>query len=206
LEGVFNHPDLVIRKLMEAIFRAFPMARMAVYLSVGVYVVAAVAECVLSGRCIQHSRHNKRECDGFPEDGPYWMLDGLAVSGRFTWTDFDENGRLRVFFRSTAGIRAGRPYKDWQKAMVYGANLLRNNGILRDDVTGNRLAPARAARHAGKGGMKGTASVDHRCPQDLGGSNSFGNACVVEFNSNSSKRTTIPPVDYCTWWSVLRFR
>jgi hypothetical protein len=181
-----------------------PIARFGVYLSVGVQAIAAVHECVANGRCLPDQGEDRGECADYREDGPYFFHDFiLGTAGKLA------TGKIRTRWHDALGIRAGNPYAKWQKELIYEANQAANGvkdgNKVYDDVTGEELSRAKGKDDLGKGSRSGTATVDHRCPRNSGGRNSFGNACVRRTDGaegNSRLRDTMKPRSYCSWQSV----
>lgn len=84
-------------------------------------------------------------------------------------------------------IGSDRDFSQKQKAMIREENMSRNGGELRCDLTGEKGSIYHPEPGSTKIGYN-YLEIDHICPQNLGGANSFDNAQLVLWNYNNAKR------------------
>lgn len=82
-------------------------------------------------------------------------------------------------------VENGREFSSTQKEAIYRENARRNGGVIRDDVTGKPLTRYKCTSGSHKP-LNG-AEIDHITPKSLGGQNSFGNARVINWETNLAK-------------------
>lgn len=83
-------------------------------------------------------------------------------------------------------VEEGRVYTKAQKDAIYKENMRRNNGELRDDVTGKILQRQERSVAGYKKPLNGS-EIDHIFAKLNGGSNSFENARVINWKTNLTK-------------------
>jgi filamentous hemagglutinin len=90
------------------------------------------------------------------------------------------------------GVAAGKPPTAAQRRAVYDENLRRNNGVLRDDSTGEVLVPGQKSQR-GVTPPPNEAQIDHIIPANPAdpamapGTNSYKNLRVVSRRANRDK-------------------
>jgi filamentous hemagglutinin len=90
-------------------------------------------------------------------------------------------------------VGPGKKFTTKQKDLIYAENRKRNNGVLKDDDTGQTLVPSKKSMSGIKNPPKNEAQVDHiipRKPKDPSvqpGTNSFSNAKVISRARNRAK-------------------
>jgi len=89
-------------------------------------------------------------------------------------------------------VGEGKDFTAAQKKKIYEENKKRNNGILRDDETGEALVPSKKSQKGVKP-PQNEAQVDHiipkkpRTPEQKPGTNSYSNAQVLSRKNNREK-------------------
>ena len=88
-------------------------------------------------------------------------------------------------------VGSGQDFTAAQKKAYYEANMERNGGVIRDDVTGQVLDYPQRSR-AGVTPSPNEAQVDHYFPKSEGGMNSSANARIRSREANRAKSNTTP--------------
>jgi hypothetical protein len=83
-------------------------------------------------------------------------------------------------------VGSGKEFTKSQKEKIRAENREQNDGVLRDDVTGERLVEPKK-HQKGVSPPSNEAHVDHKNPRSKGGSNSATNAQVISRRANLKK-------------------
>ena len=113
-------------------------------------------------------------------DGKEYIARQRAIkNGKMGYGNLDgSNSRIK--------IGDGRDYSPTQKRMIREENMRRNNGVLRDDLTGKK-----AVVYDPRSGLPkppNAVEIDHIIPKSGGGQNSFSNARLINWKTNLIKR------------------
>ena len=112
-------------------------------------------------------------------DGKEYLARQRAIkNGKMGYGNLDNtNPRLK--------IENGRDYSQKQKQMIREENMRRNNGVLRDDLTGKKGVIYNPA--SGEKIPPNALEIDHKIAQANGGPNSFENARLINAPTNRAK-------------------
>ena len=125
------------------------------------------------------------------------VLNWMSGPGGGVESGPESSGGPYSHLQDPPDVGPGKPFTQEQKETIYRENMQKNNGILRDDETGEELK--RVGPY--KGGQKlpaNAAQIDHiipRVPSDptvAPGTNSYRNARVVSRVSNRAKSNSCP--------------
>jgi hypothetical protein len=98
----------------------------------------------------------------------------------------------KMLAKGADAVSAGKAFTSAQKKQLREANMIKNGGVLRSDLSGEPLVLPQQS-------MKGVtpphneAHVDHIFPRSLGGTNSPDNAQILSRLENLLKGNRVPP-------------
>jgi hypothetical protein len=121
----------------------------------------------------------------------YNSVKGVSGGERIARTKAIENGEKGYGNLSeqhpNVKIGEGKNFSKVQRNSIYNENARRNGGVIRDDVSGKQLV-----RQTGKGTKPlNGAEIDHIIPKSRGGSNSFSNARITNWETNLAKTNNL---------------
>ena len=104
----------------------------------------------------------------------------------------------RNLYEEHSGVKSqeGKPFTKTVKDTAVEENMRRNNGVLRDDTTGERIYRSSKGNQKGVTPPSNEAQFDHRYPRAKGGKSGYENLQIISRDNNCRKSDSLGFSDY----------